>query len=110
VSYGTPPEKVIAILEAIARGHPEVLQDPRPEAFFTGFGDSALNFELRAWTDESDRWFKVRSLLATAVYNEGMAAGLSFPFPQREVRILPGVAAPDSASPRESRKAPELSV
>jgi small-conductance mechanosensitive channel len=110
VSYGTPPEKVIEILETVARTHPDVLHDPAPEAFFTGFGDSALTFELRAWTDQSDRWFKVRSLLATAVYKEGIAAGLSFPFPQREVRILHGVGAPDSASPLESRKAPELSV
>jgi potassium-dependent mechanosensitive channel len=68
MSYGIPPEKVIEILETVARAHPDVLHYPAPEAFFTGFGDSALTFELRAWTDESDRWFKVRSQLATAVY------------------------------------------
>ena len=41
-----------AVLEATARAHPEVLRDPPPQAVFVGFGDSSINFELRAWTDE----------------------------------------------------------
>jgi len=56
---------------------------------FAEFGDSALNFELRAWTDQFDRWYQVRSDLATGIYEAGNAAGLSFPVPQREVRMLP---------------------
>jgi len=89
VNYGAPPKKVIELLETVARAHPDVLQDPVPQGFFTGFGDSSLNFELRAWTDQFDKWFQIRSELATSVYEAGTAAGLSFPFPQREVRILP---------------------
>jgi small-conductance mechanosensitive channel len=88
VNYGAPPKKVMEILEAVARAHRQVLPQPAPQAFFTGFGDSSINFELRAWTDQFENWFQIRSDLAAAVYDAGQAAGISFPFPQREVRIL----------------------
>jgi potassium-dependent mechanosensitive channel len=88
VNYGAPPKKVIEILEGVARTHPGVLQTPAPQAFFTGFGDSSINFELRAWTGDFGSWYRIRSELAVAVYDAGHAAGMSFPFPQREVRLL----------------------
>jgi small-conductance mechanosensitive channel len=88
VNYGAHPKTVMEMLEAVARAHPQVLREPATRAFFTGFGDSSINFELRAWTDQFDQWFQIRSELATAVYDAGQAAGISFPFPQREVRLL----------------------
>jgi len=88
VNYGAPPKKVIELLEAVARAHAGVLPTPAPKAFFTGFGDSSINFELRAWTAQFEQWYQIRSDLAVAVYDAGYAAGFSFPFPQREVRVL----------------------
>ena len=79
VSYSAHPKKVMAMLEAVAQAHPLVLRQPPPRAFFTGFGDSSINFELRAWTDQFDQWFQIRSELAAAVYDAGQAAGISFP-------------------------------
>jgi potassium efflux system protein len=88
VNYGAPPKKVIELLEAVARAHPGVLPAPAPKAFFTGFGDSAINFELRAWTAHFEQWYQIRSDLAVAAYSAMRDAGMSFPFPQREVRLL----------------------
>ena len=88
VSYSAHPKKVMEMLETVAHAHPQVLRQPAPRAFFMGFGDSSINFELRAWTDQFDQWFQIRSELAAAVYDAGQAAGISFPFPQREVRLL----------------------
>jgi small-conductance mechanosensitive channel len=88
VSYSAHPKRVIEMLEAVAHAHAHVLRQPPPRAFLTGFGDSSINFELRAWTDQFDQWFQIRSELAAAVYDAGQAAGISFPFPQREVRLL----------------------
>jgi small-conductance mechanosensitive channel len=69
-----------------------------------GYGDSSINFELRAWTDRFDSWGAVRSELTTAVYDAVTAAGLSFPFPQREVRVLADgtAAAKEEAGSRKS--------
>jgi potassium efflux system protein len=61
------------------------------------YGDSSINFELRAWTDEPIYWRQVRSNLAVAVYDAVFEAGMTFPFPQREVRVLK-----DRPSPEES--------
>ncbi len=88
VDYGSPPEKVVEVLEAVARGHSQILTDPAPQAIFIAFGESSINFELRAWTNRFERWPKIQTELAAAVYAALHAAGMSLPFPQREVRVL----------------------
>jgi potassium efflux system protein len=88
INYSAAPDKVIKVLEAVAIAHPEILREPPPQALFTGYGDSSLNFELRAWTAQFESWQRVRSELAVAMYDAVHAAGMSFPFPQREVRLL----------------------
>jgi small-conductance mechanosensitive channel len=76
------------MLETVAHAHPGVLKTPAPKAYFTSFGDNAIHFELRAWTDQFEQWFQIRTELATAVYVASQAAGMSFPLPQREVRLI----------------------
>lgn len=88
VNYAAEPQKVIEVIEAVAAAHTKVLNDPQPRGLFVGFGESSIDFELRAWTDEFIEWQKIRSELAAAVYDAVRAAGFSFPFPQREVRLL----------------------
>jgi small-conductance mechanosensitive channel len=88
VNYGAEPQKVIELMVAVARAHPGVLQDPAPQGFFMGYGDSSINFELRAWTDQFNNWGRIRSDLTVALYQAVQEAGMSFPFPQREVRLV----------------------
>jgi small-conductance mechanosensitive channel len=88
IIYNAAPRKVIEVIEAVASAHPQVLKYPPPQVIFTEFGDSAINYELRAWTEENLSWKKIKSELAVAVYDAILAAGMSFPFPQREVRLL----------------------
>jgi potassium efflux system protein len=88
VSYSSAPQEVIKVLEGVALAHPRILKSPPPQALFVGYGDSSINFELRAWTDQFDIWPRIRSDLAVAMYDAVHAAGMSFPFPQREVRLL----------------------
>ena len=87
ISYGTAPKKVIELLESVARAHPKVLHEPPPRALFMGYGDSSINFELRAWV-EFINWQQVHSDLTVAVYDAVYEAGMSFPFPQRDVHII----------------------
>ena len=90
VAYGSAPEKVIELLLAVAHAHPAVLAHPAPQALFMGFRESALNFELRAWTGRFDEWVAIRSELGVAVYAALRDVGLEIPFPQREVRLRDG--------------------
>lgn len=100
VNYGAKPQAVIELLEKAALAHSAVLKSPRPVGLFMGYGDSSINFELRAWTDYFDSWRVVRSELASAVYDAVRAAGMWFPFPQREVHLLGNSEKEKSAHPR----------
>jgi potassium-dependent mechanosensitive channel len=100
VNYGATPDEVIKILEKVAQDHPDILKNPKPLALFIGYGDSSINFELRAWTERFTDWFNTRSDLAKGVYRAVLDAGMSFPFPQRDVHVTgdPHVAAPARTS------------
>jgi potassium efflux system protein len=87
VTYGTPARRVIELLEEVARAHPAIIATPAPSALFTGFGDSSLDFELRAWTESVDALTTVRSDLAVGVQEALAAAGIEVPFPQRDVYL-----------------------
>jgi potassium-dependent mechanosensitive channel len=85
VAYGTAPEEVLELLLGVARAHPEVLADPEPVALFTGFGDSSLDFELRAWT--TGDIVIIPSELRVAINRALAEAGIEIPFPQRDLHL-----------------------
>jgi small-conductance mechanosensitive channel len=87
VAYGTPLEDVLAILLKVAQEHAEVLNNPAPTAIFTGFGDSSIDFELRAWIADINQRLKVRSELGLAIDTYFRAAGIVIPFPQRDLHL-----------------------
>jgi small-conductance mechanosensitive channel len=87
VAYGTKPRQVLEILAKLPQEHPEILDDPPPEALFVGFGDSSLDFELRAFTTDVQRWKQVRSDLALATSEALEAANIQIPFPQRDLHL-----------------------
>jgi len=100
VNYGAAPQQVIKVLETVALANERILKEPPPRGLFMGYGDSSINFELRAWTDQFNNWGAIRSELAAAVYDAVYAAGMSFPFPQREVRVLGEPAAEKRVAPQ----------
>jgi small-conductance mechanosensitive channel len=85
VAYGSPPRRVLELLDDVARSHPQVLEDPAPVVLFRGFGESALDFELRVFT-EAD-WLVVMSELAVATTEALESAGITIPFPQRDLHL-----------------------
>jgi small-conductance mechanosensitive channel len=85
VAYGTRPRRVIELLTEVASAHAGVVADPAPVVLFRGFGDSSLNFEIRAFT-EGD-WLEVMSDLAVATSEALEAAGITIPFPQRDLHL-----------------------
>jgi small-conductance mechanosensitive channel len=85
VAYGTDPQAVIDLLIGLAADHPEVMDDPAPEAFFLGFGASSLDFELRAWTRAS--FIQVASDLRVRITEALEEVGIEIPFPQRDLHL-----------------------
>ena len=87
VAYGTDPKLVKELLERPAIQHPDVLTFPEPAAFFKGFGDSALNFELQFWVMQESKTVRVKSEVALEVMRLLAEAGIEIPFPQRDLRL-----------------------
>ena len=87
VAYGTEPERVIALLIEVARGHEQVLGQPPPQALFQGFGDSTLDFVLRVWFDMEYDSLLLRSELALATHGRLGEAGITIPYPQRDLHL-----------------------
>lgn len=89
ISYEDDPEQALQLLNAAAREDQRVLADPAPVAIVIGFGDSGINLELRVWIDDQDRGQAyIRSDLCRRIWRDFKAAGITIPYPQREVRLL----------------------
>jgi len=107
VAYGSDVEKVRDILESVAREHPEVITDgsaPAPRALFMGFGDSSLDFELRSRVKHIERRFSIKSDLNFAVDKAFREAGVTIPFPQRDLHII----APKIESPKKAESPADI--
>jgi potassium efflux system protein len=78
----------------VVRRNPDVLQEPRPSVFFVDFGDSSLDFEIRAFVGSFDQRLRVRHELNVAVAQVLGEHGVQIPFPQRDlnIRSAPGLA------------------
>ncbi|HBZ68888.1 MAG TPA: hypothetical protein DEP35_03725 [Deltaproteobacteria bacterium] len=87
VGYGADPERVLAILVEVAQAHPNVLPLPAPTALLRGFGQSTLDFQLSAWTNQPEGWVQVRSELGISILRRLQAEGIEIPYPQQDVHV-----------------------
>jgi small-conductance mechanosensitive channel len=90
VSYAADPEKVRDILIQAAEEEKGVISYPPPTVVFTEYGDSSINFELRAWIDDPWEIPTVRSSLYFSIWYRLKEAGIEIPFPQRDLHFRSG--------------------
>ncbi|MGX0903901.1 small-conductance mechanosensitive channel [Roseovarius sp. MBR-79] len=88
-AYGDDPHKVRKIAVAAAGAVGRVLTDPPAVCHIVGFGDSSVDYILRFWIrDPTQGLTNIRGNVYLALWDAFQAEGISFPFPQREVRML----------------------
>ena len=87
VAYGNDPTEVRDLLRTTATSHPDVLDFPKPKAFFLGFGDNALNFEVRFWAPRPQVVLELKSEVALRIAAALSKAGIKVPVPQRTLNI-----------------------
>ena len=86
VSYSSDVNQVRDTLIEVAHNYEYTLKYPEPEARFTEFGDSSLNFELLVWTDITKiKVPLVKSALNYMIWDAFRDKGIQVPFPQRDV-------------------------
>ncbi len=87
VSYDEDPERAAEILLQTAKANRRALNYPSPVVFFSGFGDSSLDFEVRIFINNVDDRIPVQNELRFAIFKALKEAGIEIPFPQRDLHI-----------------------
>lgn len=89
VAYGSDVQKVKAILLECAKAHPLVARYPEPFVVFKDFGDSSLDFELRAYLTNIEYRLMAASDMRFEIYRRFTEEGIEIPFPQRVLHMAP---------------------
>jgi len=85
-TYGSDPNQILKILMDAAMDNKDTLKNPEPQALFSEFGDSSLNFKLRFWV-HYEVGLQAKSDVSIEVYNQFAKHGIEIPFPQRDLHI-----------------------
>ncbi|MBB5014960.1 mechanosensitive ion channel family protein [Rehaibacterium terrae] len=86
IGYDDDVREARRVLLAIAAGHGKVLTEPAADVVVTGLGDNSVNLALRAWVRTPD-FAPTRSDLLEAVHRGLGEAGITIPYPQRDVHL-----------------------
>ncbi len=88
VAYGSDIPAVIKMVEAAAASQGRVLSDPAPRCLMRGFGDSAIDLELRFWiADPEQGCGNITSEVLIAVWQSFNDNEVDIPSPQRDIRV-----------------------
>ena len=87
VAYGSDVKLVTELLLQVAKEHPQVIDEPSPNVWFVGFGDSSLNFELLAWIVNPPLRKQVISDLNYAIDDAFRQHDVTIPFPQQDLHL-----------------------
>jgi small conductance mechanosensitive channel len=90
ISYSDDLNRAQAILQEIVSNHPLVLDEPAPLIKLDELGESSVNLICRPWAKTSD-YAQVRWDIIRAVKERFDQAGISIPFPQRDVHVYNAV-------------------
>jgi len=91
ISYRDNPRKAMQLLRDAAKSHPRVERSPEPAVRVMSFGENGIDLELRFWIDDpEDGVNNVRSDLYLAIWDAFEAAGITIPYPQRDVHLHRG--------------------
>jgi len=77
-----------------------ILKTPEPVCHLIGFGDSAVNLELRVWIDDPQGGVvNVKSGILTGIWERFRENGVQIPFPQRDVNLTAAAPIPVTVKP-----------
>ena len=109
VAYGSDAVKVQELMLEAAKAEPRAARTPEPVVYFTGFGPSSLDFELRVFlTDITDQIAALNGI-RMRLLQAFEANGVKIPFPQSEVHYV-GEAPQRAPKPPAARTGPTVAA
>lgn len=86
IGYSDDIDKARQVLNDIIAADDRVLQDPAPTVAVVELADSSVNFVVRPWCNAADYW-GMHFDMTEAIKKKFDEAGISIPFPQRDVHL-----------------------
>lgn len=86
VSYAGNLPQILAVIMQTIKSTDGVLAKPEPKVLYRDFNSSAIDLELRFWTNITN-FTTVQSELRRRLYAEFLAHNIAFPSPQLEVHL-----------------------
>lgn len=90
VALGSNLEAVQQALLDATKEHPDILSEPAPQVFCTGYGPNSLRFNLLVWISEPHKQFKIKSDLYFRIDRILRDRQVEIPLPQRELHVRTG--------------------
>ena len=87
IAYNADVHKAFDILYEVAHGYERALADPAPNVVMEELGDSALMLRLYCFVDEVGIALSARSAMYVEIVRRFADAGISIPFPQRDIHL-----------------------
>jgi small-conductance mechanosensitive channel len=89
VSYDSPLEAAMQLMQEAANRQPRVLKDPAADVQVKGFGENGIDLCLTVWIpDPEEGAGGLQSAIYLDIWREFQKHSISIPYPQREIRIL----------------------
>lgn len=91
VHYNTDLELAIRLGVEAAQSQPRVLKEPEPRCLVKGFGESAIDLEIRFWIQDADSGVSnIKSAVILEAWRLYQEHGIEIPYPQRDLHIKSG--------------------
>ena len=109
IGYDDNPSEAVQVVLRVLREHPGVVKAPPPMVTVDEFADSSVNLRVCYYIDlrATMSGFVIRSEVLTGIWEAFRAAGITIPYPQRDVHFAPQSApaiAPPSQRPLDPRE------
>ena len=89
ISYDDDAQKAIDTIQKALQGIPAIVAEPAPQIGIEEFADSSVNIGMRYWVP-TKQYFQTQYQANLAVYNALTTAGITIPFPQRDIHMTTG--------------------
>ena len=87
ISYDDDPEKAIDIIREILLSMEKIPKTPVPQIGIEEYADSAISIGMRYWVPTKS-YYETMYAVNLAVFKKFKQAGITIPFPQRDVHMI----------------------
>jgi small conductance mechanosensitive channel len=98
IGYKDDIGAAMAEIKSLFEQDERILKTPAPGVWTSGLGESSVDLIVRGWTKSDDFWATKTDLLR-AIKEHYDKAGISIPFPQRELTVIQGNLPASSPKP-----------